>query len=121
MGSSGMMAGGAGGQEITLTINNSSLTQAFASASCGGSAAANPQEITLTISGLSLCIEDWSDKGTSPEQNLHSHGKSALIWTLGPRCLIQTASQNVAQIETCWFVCSQDAKWIKGSCSRKFP
>ncbi|XP_075869029.1 zinc finger protein 236 isoform X2 [Nelusetta ayraudi] len=51
MGTSGMITGGAGGQEITLTINNSSLTQAFASASCSGGAAANPQEITLTISG----------------------------------------------------------------------
>lgn len=52
MGSSGMITGGAGGQEITLTINNSSLTQAFASASCSSGAAANPQEITLTISGV---------------------------------------------------------------------
>lgn len=52
MGNSGMITGGAGGQEITLTINNSSLTQAFASASCANGAAANPQEITLTISGV---------------------------------------------------------------------
>lgn len=52
MGSSGMITGGAGGQEITLTINNSSLSQAFASATCSSGAAANPQEITLTISGV---------------------------------------------------------------------
>ncbi|XP_035499603.1 zinc finger protein 236-like isoform X2 [Scophthalmus maximus] len=57
MSSSGLVAGGSGGQEITLTINNSSLTQALAQvqaqASAAGSSAAagNPQEITLTISG----------------------------------------------------------------------
>lgn len=56
MGSSGMITGGAGGQEITLTINNSSLTQAFASASCSSGAAANPQEITLTISGVCTVV-----------------------------------------------------------------
>uniref|UniRef100_A0A8C4DK37 Zinc finger protein 236 n=1 Tax=Dicentrarchus labrax TaxID=13489 RepID=A0A8C4DK37_DICLA len=54
MGSSGLIAGGANGQEITLTINNPSLTQALASASCSGAAAGNPQEITLTISVSSL-------------------------------------------------------------------
>lgn len=57
IGSSGLVAGGSSGQEITLTINNSSLTQALAQvqaqASAAGSstAAGNPQEITLTISG----------------------------------------------------------------------
>lgn len=57
MGSSGLIAGATGGQEITLTINNSSLTQALAS-SCSGSVAGNPQEITLTISGITekACI-----------------------------------------------------------------
>ncbi|KAM3872736.1 zinc finger protein 236 [Diretmus argenteus] len=58
MGSSGLVSGGAGGQEITLTINNSSLTQALAQAqaSAAGSNAVvgNPQEITLTISGQDL-------------------------------------------------------------------
>lgn len=55
--SSGLVTGGSSGQEITLTINNSSLTQALAQvqaqASAAGSntAAGNPQEITLTISG----------------------------------------------------------------------
>lgn len=52
MSSSGLIAGGTGGQEITLTINNPSLTQALASASCSSAAAGNPQEITLTISGM---------------------------------------------------------------------
>uniref|UniRef100_A0A7N8X0R0 Zinc finger protein 236 n=1 Tax=Mastacembelus armatus TaxID=205130 RepID=A0A7N8X0R0_9TELE len=57
MGSSGLVAGGNSGQEITLTIN-SNLTQALAQvqsqASAAGSstAAGNPQEITLTISEL---------------------------------------------------------------------
>uniref|UniRef100_A0A3P9JZ80 Zinc finger protein 236 n=1 Tax=Oryzias latipes TaxID=8090 RepID=A0A3P9JZ80_ORYLA len=55
MSSSGLVAGGgSSGQEITLTINNSSLTQALAqvqaSAAGSSSAAGNPQEITLTIS-----------------------------------------------------------------------
>uniref|UniRef100_A0A3P9IB45 Zinc finger protein 236 n=1 Tax=Oryzias latipes TaxID=8090 RepID=A0A3P9IB45_ORYLA len=59
MSSSGLVAGGgSSGQEITLTINNSSLTQALAqvqaqaSAAGSSSAAGNPQEITLTISEL---------------------------------------------------------------------
>lgn len=62
MSSSGLVAGGSSGQEITLTINNSSLTQALAQvqaqASAAGSSAAagNPQEITLTISGMDHCI-----------------------------------------------------------------
>ena len=46
---------GGGGHEITLTINNSSLTQALAQAQAQqqGQAVgpANTQEITLTISG----------------------------------------------------------------------
>uniref|UniRef100_A0A8C3A9L9 Zinc finger protein 236 n=1 Tax=Cyclopterus lumpus TaxID=8103 RepID=A0A8C3A9L9_CYCLU len=60
IGSSGLVTGGPSGQEITLTINNSSLTQALAQvqahASAAGvnSAAGNPQEITLTISVSSL-------------------------------------------------------------------
>ncbi|XP_068425075.1 zinc finger protein 236-like isoform X2 [Clinocottus analis] len=60
IGSSGLVAGGPSGQEITLTINNSSLTQALAqvqahaSAAGGNTAAGNPQEITLTISGQDL-------------------------------------------------------------------
>uniref|UniRef100_A0A665T090 C2H2-type domain-containing protein n=1 Tax=Echeneis naucrates TaxID=173247 RepID=A0A665T090_ECHNA len=60
MSSSGLVAGGSNSQEITLTINNSSLTQALAQvqaqASAGGpsTAAGNPQEITLTISVTSL-------------------------------------------------------------------
>jgi len=58
IGSSGLVTGGPSGQEITLTINNSSLTQALAqvqahaSAAGGNTAAGNPQEITLTISGI---------------------------------------------------------------------
>uniref|UniRef100_A0AAQ5YA70 C2H2-type domain-containing protein n=1 Tax=Amphiprion ocellaris TaxID=80972 RepID=A0AAQ5YA70_AMPOC len=60
MSNSGLVAGGSGGQEITLTINNSSLTQALAQvqaqASAAGSsnATGNPQEITLTISGKNI-------------------------------------------------------------------
>lgn len=54
MGSSGLMGGSSGSQEITLTINNPSLTQALASASCSSAGAGNPQEITLTISGVEV-------------------------------------------------------------------
>ncbi|XP_049902815.1 zinc finger protein 236-like [Epinephelus moara] len=60
MGSSGLVTGGTSGQELTLTINSSSLTQALtqvqaqASASGSSAAAGNPQEITLTISGQDL-------------------------------------------------------------------
>lgn len=56
MGGSGLLSGNTSGQEITLTINNSSLTQALASASCSAAAAGNPQEITLTISGMNPLI-----------------------------------------------------------------
>uniref|UniRef100_A0A4W5L9P8 Zinc finger protein 236 n=1 Tax=Hucho hucho TaxID=62062 RepID=A0A4W5L9P8_9TELE len=60
MSAPGLVSSGAhGAQEITLTINNSSLTQALAhaqaqaNAAAGGNTAAgnHPQEITLTISG----------------------------------------------------------------------
>uniref|UniRef100_A0A673A1B1 Zinc finger protein 236 n=1 Tax=Sphaeramia orbicularis TaxID=375764 RepID=A0A673A1B1_9TELE len=60
MGSSGLVSAGSNGQEITFTINNSSLTQALAqvqaqaSAAGSNSVAGNPQEITLTISVTSL-------------------------------------------------------------------
>uniref|UniRef100_A0A8C6KRZ1 Zinc finger protein 236 n=1 Tax=Nothobranchius furzeri TaxID=105023 RepID=A0A8C6KRZ1_NOTFU len=63
MSSGGLVAGGSNSQEITLTINNSSLTQALAQAqaqasgACSSTAAGNPQEITLTISGLESFIE----------------------------------------------------------------
>lgn len=56
IGGSGLLSGNTGGQEITLTINNSSLTQALASASCSAAAAGNPQEITLTLSGMNPLI-----------------------------------------------------------------
>lgn len=56
MGGSGLLSGNTTGQEITLTINNSTLTQALASASCSAAAAGNPQEITLTISGMNHLI-----------------------------------------------------------------
>ncbi|XP_037640983.1 zinc finger protein 236-like [Sebastes umbrosus] len=68
--SSGLVTGGASGQEITLTINNSSLTQALAqvqahaSASGSNAAAGNPQEITLTISGQDLL----------PQHSHHANG-----------------------------------------------
>lgn len=66
MGSSGLVAGGNSGQEITLTINNSSLTQALAqvqaSAAGSGTAGGNPQEITLTISGRNSLICHMSIK-----------------------------------------------------------
>ncbi|XP_028282065.1 zinc finger protein 236 isoform X2 [Parambassis ranga] len=69
IGSSGLVAGANSGQEITLTINNSSLTQALAQvqaqASAAGSstAAGNPQEITLTISGQDLLTQPNNHNG----------------------------------------------------------
>ncbi|KAM3614930.1 uncharacterized protein V6R79_020939 [Siganus canaliculatus] len=67
MGSSGLIAGGSGSQEITLTINNPTLTQALASASCSSAVAGNPQEITLTISGQDLLAQHSNPNG--PEMN----------------------------------------------------
>ncbi|XP_011603674.2 zinc finger protein 236 [Takifugu rubripes] len=63
IGGSGLLSGNTGGQEITLTINNSSLTQALASASCSAAAAGNPQEITLTLSGQDLLTQHSSANG----------------------------------------------------------
>ncbi|KAL2084641.1 hypothetical protein ACEWY4_020159 [Coilia grayii] len=60
MGAPGLVAGAGSGQEITLTINNSSLTQVLAQAQAQATAAgtapttSNAQEITLTISGQDL-------------------------------------------------------------------
>ncbi|KAM7420296.1 hypothetical protein PAMA_014824 [Pampus argenteus] len=70
IGSSGLVSGGSGGQEITLTINNSSLTQALAqvqaqaSASGSSTATGNPQEITLTISGQDLLPQHSNPNGS---------------------------------------------------------
>ncbi|XP_046907292.1 zinc finger protein 236-like isoform X2 [Hypomesus transpacificus] len=63
--SSGLVPGGAGGHEITLTINNSSLTQALAQAQAAGASAGagNPQEITLTISGQDLLSQPGPSAG----------------------------------------------------------
>uniref|UniRef100_A0A3B3Z266 C2H2-type domain-containing protein n=1 Tax=Poecilia mexicana TaxID=48701 RepID=A0A3B3Z266_9TELE len=69
MSNAGLVAGSNSSQEITLTINNSSLTQALAQvqaqASAAGSSAApgNPQEITLTISGQDLLPQHGSSNG----------------------------------------------------------
>ncbi|XP_035808978.2 zinc finger protein 236 isoform X2 [Amphiprion ocellaris] len=76
MSNSGLVAGGSGGQEITLTINNSSLTQALAQvqaqASAAGSsnATGNPQEITLTISGQDLIQQHSSSNGAELNGNI---------------------------------------------------
>ena len=55
MTSQGLVSTSGGPHEITLTINNSSLSQALAQAAGPAAAAASgpPQEITLTISGES--------------------------------------------------------------------
>ncbi|KAG7469963.1 hypothetical protein MATL_G00134380 [Megalops atlanticus] len=59
MTSPGLVTAGGGGQEITLTINNSSLSQVLAQAQASAAAgsapsSSNPQEITLTITGQDL-------------------------------------------------------------------
>ncbi|KAM9807354.1 zinc finger protein 236-like isoform X3 [Syngnathus typhle] len=58
MTSTGLVSAGTGSQEITLTINDSSLTHALAqvqaTASGSNTSSGNPQEITLTISGQDL-------------------------------------------------------------------
>lgn len=67
MTTTGLLSGGANGQEITLTINNSSLNQVLAQAQAqaagAGSAAGNPQEITLTISGPDLLPQQGGSGG----------------------------------------------------------
>ncbi|XP_035866033.1 zinc finger protein 236 isoform X1 [Phyllostomus discolor] len=55
MSSQGLVSAGSGPHEITLTINNSSLSQVLAQAAGpAASASGSPQEITLTISGQDL-------------------------------------------------------------------
>ncbi|KAM9310495.1 zinc finger protein 236 isoform 2-T2 [Pholidichthys leucotaenia] len=69
IGSPGLVAGSSSGQEITLTINSSSLTQAIAqvqaqaSASGSSTATGNPHEITLTISGQDLLSQPNNPNG----------------------------------------------------------
>lgn len=83
MGSSALVAGGNSGQEITLTINNSSLTQALAqvqaSAAGSGTAGGNPQEITLTISGRNKNIK--YQKYTALLNMFFSKGRKELLIT----------------------------------------
>lgn len=79
MSSSGLVAGGgSSGQEITLTINNSSLTQALAqaqaSAAGSSSAAGNPQEITLTISGRMQARQAFIH-ARGPQNDSHNSNK----------------------------------------------
>ncbi|XP_038145267.1 zinc finger protein 236-like isoform X3 [Cyprinodon tularosa] len=72
----GLVAGSSGSQEITLTINNSSLTQALAqvqaqaSAAGSGAAPGNPQEITLTISGQDLLPHHNNSNGAEMSGSL---------------------------------------------------
>lgn len=85
MSSSGLVAGGgSSGQEITLTINNSSLSQALAqvqaqaSAAGSSSAAGNPQEITLTISGAMQAHQTFFffyAQGTTPITQTNNRDK----------------------------------------------
>ncbi|RVE62310.1 hypothetical protein OJAV_G00155830 [Oryzias javanicus] len=77
MSSSGLVTGGgSSGQEITLTINNSSLSQALAqvqaqaSAAGSSSGAGNPQEITLTISGQDLLPQHNNPSATEMNGNI---------------------------------------------------
>ncbi|XP_053736407.1 zinc finger protein 236-like isoform X1 [Synchiropus splendidus] len=85
MGSSGLVGAGSTGQEITLTINNSTLTQALAqvqaqaSASGSGGAAGNPQEITLTISGQDLIPQPSSSSSTMMNGRLPSQPTTATL------------------------------------------
>nr|XP_061789717.1 zinc finger protein 236-like [Nerophis lumbriciformis] len=65
LGTTGLVNGGTGNQEITLTINNSSLSQALAQvqATVSGSntSSVNHQEITFTISGQDLLPQQSSN------------------------------------------------------------
>ncbi|XP_077455231.1 zinc finger protein 236 isoform X1 [Stigmatopora argus] len=65
LGSTGLVSGGTSNQEITLTINNSSFSQALAQvqAAVSGSntSSVNHQEITLTISGQDLLPQQNSN------------------------------------------------------------
>ena len=57
MSSQGLVSTASGPHEITLTINNSSLSQVLAQAAGPtASASGSPQEITLTISGQSFPV-----------------------------------------------------------------
>lgn len=98
MSSGALMAGSTNSQEITLTINNSSLTQALAQvqaqASAAGSStgAGNPQEITLTISGMEGLLRVYqarllpSTEVRNRPSITNKHGKGRI--PQGPACLL---------------------------------
>ncbi|KAG7254391.1 hypothetical protein CRUP_011563, partial [Coryphaenoides rupestris] len=95
--SSGLMSGVGGGGEITLTINNSTLSQALAQAQaqavCAGAGPANTQEITLTISGQDLLPQHGAPGGQelsggirlSAELGHFQPGARALLRNTHPR------------------------------------
>ncbi|XP_076006459.1 zinc finger protein 236 isoform X2 [Genypterus blacodes] len=110
IGASGLVAAGSSGQEITLTINNSSLTQALAqvqaqaSASGSGSVAGNHQEITLTISGQDLLPQHSAPNGvelngsmrlTSP---LNSQPTNATLTITSDHLLPQSPTNTVTSL-----------------------
>uniref|UniRef100_A0A3Q3H1V4 Zinc finger protein 236 n=1 Tax=Kryptolebias marmoratus TaxID=37003 RepID=A0A3Q3H1V4_KRYMA len=96
MGSGGLVAGGNAGQEITLTINNSSLTQALAqvqaqaSAAGSSSAAGNPQEITLTISGMEKL--DASSANSLPPSTTLTHTAASKSLVMSPGAVASDGS-----------------------------
>ncbi|XP_068586146.1 zinc finger protein 236-like [Cebidichthys violaceus] len=106
LGSSGLVTGGASGQEITLTINNSSLSQALAhvqaqaSASGSSNAAGNPQEITLTISGQDLLPQHSHANGAEMTGSirlaspLNSHPTSATLTITNDHLLPQSPANT---------------------------
>ncbi|XP_018605792.1 zinc finger protein 236 isoform X1 [Scleropages formosus] len=105
MTSPGLVTTGSSGQEITLTINNSSLSQVLAQASATDPApvSSDPPEITLTISGQDLMPQHSTAGGaemnggirlTSP---MSTQANSATL-TIGNQLLPQSpASTGIAE------------------------
>ncbi|XP_064909064.1 zinc finger protein 236 isoform X1 [Columba livia] len=107
MTSQGMVSSSNGQHEITLTINNSSLSQVLAHAS--GSTTANssgsPQEITLTISGQDLIQHNSGSSDlnsglrlTAPTINSQTTGATLTI--SNDQLLSQGTSLNAPELNT---------------------
>ncbi|KAM6967611.1 zinc finger protein 236 [Aplochiton taeniatus] len=106
MTTTGLLSGGANGQEITLTINNSSLSQALAQAQAQaqaagvGSTAGNSQEITLTISGPDLLPQHSASGGGEMIGTPQSTQTTNAMLTIGSDHLVNSLPPSTSLSHT---------------------
>ncbi|XP_030637946.1 zinc finger protein 236 [Chanos chanos] len=87
MNAPGLVTNGSSGPEITLTINNSTLTQALAQAQANAAVTAptanNQQEITLTISGQDLLPQHGAPSGPELNGGIRLASSNSATLTIG--------------------------------------